>query len=67
MISITCNGQTRELSESLSVSQLVDELGVGAKRFAVELNREVVSKDRLGDVLLQDGDEVNIVTLVGGG
>jgi thiamine biosynthesis protein ThiS len=33
----------------------------------VEINREVVSKERLGEAMLHDGDEVNVVTLVGGG
>ena len=67
MISIICNGQKRDIPEGMTTAGLVEELGVTALRFAVEVNREVVSKERLGDVVLSSGDEVNVVTLVGGG
>ena len=46
---------------STSAAALVAELGIGARKFAVEINREVVSKDRLDEVVLQEGDEVNVV------
>jgi len=46
---------------------MVAELDIGARKFAVEINREVVSRDRLTKVVIRDNDEVNVVTLVGGG
>lgn len=67
MISIQCNGSPRELREGTTVAELVVELGVGDKKFAVERNREVVPRAELGAVTLEEGDEVNVVTLVGGG
>jgi len=67
MISILCNGQNREVAAGTSVAQLVEQLGVVGRKFAVERNREVVSREHLDDVVLEDGDELNIVTLVGGG
>lgn len=67
MISIHCNGQKRELPPGTSIAALVEALGVTSKKYAVERNRQVVPRDRLEAVLLEDGDEVNIVTLVGGG
>jgi thiamine biosynthesis protein ThiS len=67
MMSITLNGQSKQIAEGTSAAGLVAELGIGARKFAVEINREVVSKERLGEAMLHDGDEVNVVTLVGGG
>jgi len=67
MITIRCNGQNRQVDDGTSVAQLVAELGIVNRKFAVERNREVVSRDRLEQTLLEDGDELNIVTLVGGG
>jgi thiamine biosynthesis protein ThiS len=67
MIAIRCNGQKREIAEGTSLAGLVDGLGVKGRKFAVERNREVVSREKLDEVILQEGDEVNVVTLVGGG
>ena len=67
MISIQCNGKKRELRRGTSIAALVEELGLRDRKFAVERNRKVVPRDRLDTELLEDGDDVNIVTLVGGG
>lgn len=67
MISIQCNGQMRQIAPGTSIAVLVEELGVTARKFAVERNRQVVPRDRLAEVILEEGDEVNVVTLVGGG
>lgn len=67
MISINLNGQTKQIRPGTTAATLVGELGIGARKFAVEVNRDVVPKDRLGEVVLSEGDEVNVVTLVGGG
>lgn len=67
MISIRCNGQIREVAPNTTIAALVEELGVADKKFAVEHNRQVVSRERLAQQVLAEGDEVNIVTLVGGG
>ncbi len=67
MISINLNGQTRQVARGITAAELVAELDIGARKFAVEINREVVSRDRLTKVVIRDNDEVNVVTLVGGG
>lgn len=67
MITINLNGQSRQVARGMSAAALVAELGIGVRKFAVEINREVVSKDRLDEVMLHESDEVNVVTLVGGG
>ncbi len=67
MISINLNGQARQVARGITAAELVADLDIGARKFAVEVNRQVVSRDRLTEVVLHDNDEVNVVTLVGGG
>jgi len=33
----------------------------------VELNREIISRDVIGDVRVEEGDQVEVVHFVGGG
>ena len=61
------NGQPREVADDLTVSALLDELGYGKKRVAVERNGELVPKSRHGDERLADGDRIEIVQAIGGG
>lgn len=64
---IRLNGETREVKDAITVDGLVSELGLNRAVIAVELNREVVRKAVYPDRSLAPGDEVEIVTLVGGG
>ena len=64
---LTVNGELRTVAPGLTLAQLVRELGLERNPIAVELNREVVPRDRHGAVLLAEGDRLEIVTLVGGG
>jgi thiamine biosynthesis protein ThiS len=61
------NGETRETPEGISVSRLIELLEFKGRFFAVELNRELVPHDRHAATTLHEGDQVEIVTLVGGG
>jgi sulfur carrier protein len=67
MISIHLNGQTRQVARDITAAELVADLDIGARKFAVEINRQVISRERLTEVVIRDNDEVNVVTLVGGG
>ena len=66
-MTVTVNGQPRSVADGLTLAQFVRELGLERNPIAVELNREVVPRDRHGDTRLTDGDRLEIVTLVGGG
>jgi len=61
------NGQTHVVPLGTSVSALLGLLNVKAPKVAVELNAEVVVKARYDTTILQPGDQVEIVTFVGGG
>lgn len=67
-ISIRINGEHRRVHRGLTLAALAsEELGLDPAKVAVELNLEVVPRSTLGDVLVEDGDELEIVHFVGGG
>jgi thiamine biosynthesis protein ThiS len=64
---LTINGQGREFDKLSTVSDLLTKIGMKPDRVAVELNRELLSRDRWGTTQLSDGDKLEIVHFVGGG
>ena len=67
IVRIVFNGQEREIEDDATVAQLLATLNLLPKHVAVEVNRDVVSRTRHSEHRLQPGDEVEVVTLVGGG
>jgi thiamine biosynthesis protein ThiS len=61
------NGDEQTFKESLTMAELISELGMKKDRVAVELNREIVPRERWDDTSLSDGDRLEIVHFVGGG
>jgi sulfur carrier protein len=50
-----------------TLATLVDALGMKPDRVAVELNRDIVPRDRWGETHLHEGDRLEVVHFVGGG
>ncbi len=63
---LTLNGETKAIA-GRTVADLVAELGLAGQAVAVEVNREVVPRRDHEITRLNDGDTVEVVTLVGGG
>jgi thiamine biosynthesis protein ThiS len=61
------NGDLRDFSEPLSLSGLIQQLGMKADRVAVELNRDIVARESWDKTMLANGDRLEIVHFVGGG
>jgi len=64
---ITLNGEPRDVPDACTVDQLLQHLGVPAVRVAVEVNLDIVPKARHSEHRLTAGDEVEVVSFVGGG
>lgn len=64
---VRLNGEEREVAPNLTVAELVEELQLSPRQVAVELNRELVPRARREATRLSEGDEIEVVTLVGGG
>ena len=64
---IMVNGQWQDHAGAMSVADLLEKLSLEPLRVAVELNKQIVRRaDYDGTQLAQD-DQLEIVTLVGGG
>ncbi len=64
---LTVNGEIRQFDALTSVRQLVIALGLDKAAVAVEVNRQLVPRKQHETTPLHDGDQVEVVTLVGGG
>jgi sulfur carrier protein len=67
MIQVTINGNSVELERAVSIRELLLSADVPPNYLAVEINADVVPRDRHDTQLVQDGDQIEVVTLVGGG
>lgn len=63
---IKLNGAARDIPDHLDLAGLIRECKLTPDKVAVELNRRLVRSEKY-DTVLKDGDEVEIVTFVGGG
>lgn len=66
-LSLTVNGETRAMPVGSTLADLIELMALAGKRFAVEVNGEIVPKGRHGEQVLQAGDRVEIVQAIGGG
>jgi thiazole synthase len=66
-VQITVNGERRELPGPVSVSELLNDLGLKPEHVAVEVNKALVTRSRHSETVVTQGDVLEVVTLVGGG
>lgn len=64
---ITLNGAPRAVVGLSSVRDLVAELGLDARKVAVERNCTIVPRSAYADTPIMDGDAIEIVGFIGGG
>ncbi len=66
-VQIEVNGESRHISNQMTLDQLLTELELAPERIAVEHNRAVVSRRDWSQTHLTEGDRIEIVHFVGGG
>jgi len=66
-LKITLNGESFELAGPLTVSALLAQLSIDARRVAVEHNLAVLKRATFDSIEVRDGDEIEVVNFVGGG
>jgi thiamine biosynthesis protein ThiS len=64
---IEVNGEPRDVLASTTIGELVSALSLAPERLAIELNKEVVRRADWRQVVLKEGDRLEIVHFVGGG
>ena len=64
---VTINGERRRVASGTSLAGLIAEIGLDPLRVAVERNLEIVPRSTFESVMVEDGDDYEIVHFVGGG
>ena len=67
VIDVTINGEPQQFAASLNIAAMLEELGIDRKKVALERNLEIVPKSTYDDVIVDDGDKLEIVHFIGGG
>ena len=67
MITVHVNGKETEVADDLTVSRLLEVVDLPKPYLAVEINAEVVPRQEHGSRRVVAGDQIEVVTLVGGG
>ena len=66
-MNIIFNGQRREATDQITVADLLRQLNLSPRYVAVEVNLQLVPRERHAEHVLGEGDRLEVVTLVGGG
>lgn len=66
-VPVRINGEERRIPRDRTVAELLEGLDLDPRAVVVEINREIVRREEVEDVVVEAGDRVEIVQFVGGG
>ena len=66
-MTITVNGQSRELDEALTLTELIKNIGLSEKHVVIEYNLEPLERKSYESTRVKEGDNIEIVTMMAGG
>ena len=66
-IKIKINGKISVINENLSLSIFLKQLKIPLKKVAIELNQEIIDKNKTNKIKLKKNDKIEIVHFIGGG
>ena len=64
---IQLNGDPYEINGRTNLNELLNKLKIEKNKVAIEVNGEIVQKDKYQNLVLVKGDKVEIVHFIGGG
>ncbi len=64
---IYLNSELKSVADNLTISNLIQDLSLENKRFAVEVNLDIIPRSQFEQFKLKDQDKVEIVQAIGGG
>jgi len=67
MLRLTVNGEALTFAQAPTIQEILERLKAPVSAVAVEVNRVIVPRSSHAEVRLREGDEVEVVTFVGGG
>ena len=66
-VNITVNGDARDVESGITVTRLLDSLGLHPRLIVVEYNREILNRESYDATEVRAGDNFELVHFVGGG
>ena len=66
-IKIRINGKFLTINENISLSVFLKQLKIPLKKVAIELNQEIIDKNKTSKIKLKKNDKIEIVHFIGGG
>ena len=66
-IKIKINGKSSTIDKNISLKKYINTIKIPIKKVAIELNHQIVDKNRLNKIKLKNKDTVEIVHFIGGG
>ena len=66
-LSVRVNGEHRRVAGGVSISEMLNGIGIDPAKVAVERNLQIVPRSAFGEICVEDGDDFEIVHFVGGG
>jgi len=64
---VQVNGQKESLENGVSVKRFLISKNINPNRVACELNLKIIRRSQLDDVILKEGDQLEIIRMMGGG
>lgn len=61
------NGKKMDMEDITTISSLLSKLGVNENKVVVELNKEIINKEKYSKINLQEDDVIEVISFVGGG
>ena len=66
-IKIKINGKFTQINENLNLSAFLKQLKIPLKKVAIELNQEIIDKNKTNKIKLKKNDKIEVVHFIGGG
>ena len=64
---IIFNGKPREIRESINIQEFLNQLQIDCMQVVIEHNRTIITRQRLEETILNNGDTLEVIHFVGGG
>ncbi|SMF03814.1 sulfur carrier protein ThiS [Desulfovibrio gilichinskyi] len=64
---VIVNGKETEINDEMTVLALLDLKQIASETVVVELNKEIIPSDTFDNIMLNDGDHLEVLRFVGGG
>lgn len=67
MLTLTINGKEMEVPGGTTIADFLAHHNLQPKSVVVEVNKVIIEREKYGDLILKEGDAVEIVRFIGGG